>query len=186
MRSFLSNFMEAAEIDKIEAAYKVKHPDASGLPAYIPKSRLDEEIAKRKTAEEAIKTATKPFEDKLKAIPEDWQKQINDAKAALETQKADYEKKIQDAQKSADVTAKIYESGARNVKAVRALLDESKGIDEQLTALKKSDSYLFNLGNDGSKGTGKQSDGGDPEGGSKGLSDDAMYRAVGLTPPAHT
>ena len=77
---------------------------------------------------------------------------------------------------------KIYESGARNVKAVRALLDESKPIDKQLADLKVSDAYLF--GSTLPKGTGKE--GGEDDGngaGSKGqLSTEAMYAAVNGIP----
>lgn len=198
MRSFLSKYMDAAEIDKLESTYKEKNPEAKGLPVYIPKSRFDEKNdalteAERKIRNfdkekaDAIKAATEPLEAKLKAIPDDWETQLKSAKDALETQKADYEGKLAAAEKSADVTAKIYESGARNVKAVRALLDDTKPIDEQLSALQKSDAYLFNPKGPG-KGTGKGDDShggdGDDKGGEgKDISTNAMYRAVGLTPP---
>lgn len=197
MRKFLSKFLDAAKIDEIVTAYKAKNEGAEDLPVYIPKSRFDEkndalnEANKKiegfeKEKSDAIKAATEPLEAKLKDIPEDWKQQLTDAQEALKTQKSDYEGKLAAASAEADRTVKIYGSGARNVKAVRALLDDTKPIDEQLKALKESDPYLFHAGGLG-KGTGKGDDGhggeGDDGHGSDKLSTDAMYRAVGLVPP---
>lgn len=200
MRSFLSKFLGADKVNEILEAYKAKNEGAEDLPVYIPKSRFDEKNKALSDAEnkikgfdkekeDAIKAATAPLEAKLKEIPTDWQKQLSDARAALDTQKTEYEGKLAAANAEADRTAKIYGSGARNVKAVRALLDDTKPIDEQLTALKESDPYLFNSSGFG-KGTGKGDDshGGDGDDKGKGsdkLSTDAMYRAVGLVPPTN-
>lgn len=197
MRSFLSKFLEAAKVDEIVNAYKAKNEGAEDLPVYIPKSRFDDKNNKlteaenkirdfEKTKAEAIKAATAPLEAKLKAIPEDWEQQLKDANTALATQKTEYEGKLAAASAEADRTAKIYGSGARNIKAVRALLDDTKPVDEQLKALKESDPYLFNASGLG-KGTGKGDDDhggeGDDHGNKEKLSTDAMYRAVGLVPP---
>lgn len=187
MQKFLQQFMSAEDLDKLEAAYKAKNEGATGLPVYIPKSRFDEVDGKRKAAEAAVSgfeaDKQKAVEEALKGIPKDWQEQLNNAKAALETQKKEYEKKLADQTKSADIAAKLYEAGARNVKAVRALLDDSKPIDEQITALKASDGYLF--GGTAAKGTGKNGGGDDGNGGGedKKLSEAAMYRAVGIAFP---
>ena len=198
MRSFLSKFMDAAEIDKLEEAYKAKNPNVAALPIYIPKSRFDEKVGQLDEANDkikrfetekaaAIKAATKPLEEQLKAIPTDWQQQIDNMKQELATQKADYESKLAEAEKAADVTAKLYEAGARNIKAVRALIDDSKPIEEQITGLKASDPYLFTVSGIG-KGTGKGDgahggDGDDGSGNDGNISTDAMYRAVGIAPP---
>ena len=198
MRKFLSKFLDAAKIDEIVEAYKAKNEGVEDLPVYIPKSRFDEKNTElteankkisgfEKEKSDAIKAATAPLEAKLKEIPEDWQQQLTDAQTALETQKTEYEGKLAAASAEADRTAKIYGSGARNIKAVRALLDDTKPVDEQLTALKESDPYLFNASGLG-KGTGKGDDGhgGDGDDGGNNaekLSTDAMYRAVGLVPP---
>lgn len=198
MRKFLSKFLEAAKVEEIVSAYKAKNEGVDDLPVYIPKSRFDDknnalaDAEKRitdfeKEKSEAIKAATAPLEAKLKDIPEDWQQQLTDAQTALETQKTEYEGKLAAASAEADRTAKIYGSGARNIKAVRALLDDTKPVDEQLKALKESDPYLFNASGLG-KGTGKGDDGHGGEGDDKGqdpdkLSTEAMYRAVGLVPP---
>lgn len=187
MRNFLAKFMSAEDLDKLEEAYKAKNEGATGLPVYIPKSRFDEVDGKRKAAEQtiagfeaektkAVNEATAVYKD----IPSDWKAQLESAKNALETQKVEYEGKLKAAEKSYEISSKIYESGARNVKAVRALLDETKPIDKQLTDLKASDPYLF--GSTLPKGTGK--DGGDGDGKGNGdknnLSTDKMYAAVGI------
>lgn len=198
MRKFLSKFLDTAKIDEIVEAYKAKNEGVDDLPVYIPKSRFDDKNTALTDAEKkiadfekdkaaAIKAATAPLEAKLKEIPEDWKEQLTTAQNALETQKTEYEGKLAAATAEADRTAKIYGSGARNIKAVRALLDDTKPIDDQLTALKESDPYLFNASGLG-KGTGKGDDGHGGEGDDKGkgsdkLSTDAMYRAVGLVPP---
>ena len=198
MRKFLSKFLDTAKIEEIVDAYKAKNEGAEDLPVYIPKSRFDEKNSElleankkisnfEKEKSEAVKAATAPLEAKLKEIPEDWQQQITDANNATEALRTEYEGKLAAASEEADRTAKIYGSGARNVKAVRALLDDTKPIDEQLKALKESDPYLFNKGSLG-KGTGKGDEAHGGEGDDKGkdpdkLSTDAMYRAVGLAPP---
>lgn len=191
MRNFLAKFMSAEDLDKLEASYKAKNEGAQGLPVYIPKSRFDEIDGKRKAAEQtiagfeaekakAVDEATAALKEQLKAIPKDWKEQLDGAKSALEAQKTEYEGKLKASEKSYEIMGKIYESGARNVKAVRALLDESKPIDKQLADLKVSDAYLF--GSALPKGTGKE--GGEDDGngaGSKGqLSTEAMYAAVGV------
>lgn len=193
MRKFLSQFLSATQIDEIEKAFKEKNPDSNGLPTYIAKSRLDEEINKRKAAEDVSKNfesekakAVKEAEEKLAG---EWKTKLDAAMAETTKVKTEYEGKLASAQKSAEVSAKIYESGARNVKAVRALLDDTKPIDEQLKALKESDSYLFNSRSGLGKGTGKGDDdhGGDGDDGAG--KDDGkiavskMYEAVGIPAP---
>ena len=150
MRNFLAKFMSAEDLDKLEEAYKAKNEGATGLPVYIPKSRFDEVDGKRKSAEQiiagfeaektkAVNEATAALKEQFKDIPKDWKEQLESAKSALETQKIEYEGKLKASEKSYEITNKIYESGARNVKAVRALLDDTKPIDKQLADLKTSD-----------------------------------------------
>ena len=187
MLKFLSQFLEKAQLEAVEQAYKAKNTTATGLPVYISKARLDEEITKRKTAEDGIKametTKQKEIDEiavKLKAIPEDWQQQITTAQEEVKTTKADYEAKLTAANTDHDISIKILESGAKNSKAVRALLDSTKPVNEQLTALKKSDAYLFNKTR-GASGTGRQEDSDDDK--DEGMTTQKMYAAVGLAMP---
>lgn len=183
MRKFLQKFMSEEDLNKLEAAYKAENEGANGLPTYIPKSRFDEVDGKRKAAEAQVANfeadKQKAVEEALKGIPKDWKEQIDNAIKALGDQKAEYEAKFAAQTKTAGIVAKLYEAGARNVKAVQALLDDTKPIDEQIKALKASDGYLF--GGNSEKGTGK-SGGGDEGNGStdKKLSEADMYKAVGI------
>lgn len=95
---------------------------------------------------------------------------INDLKAStktseeLQTKISDYESQIEtlqnqskELQKQSAVDIALIKQGARNTKAVNALLDFDKvevseegvkGLDEQLEALKESDAYLFQSSED--------------------------------------
>lgn len=187
MRKFLQQFMSTEDLDKLEAAYKEKNEGATGLPTYIPKSRFDEVDGKRKAAETLVNgfeaDKQNAIKEAMKDIPGDWKEQLQQAKDALASQKTEYENKLAEQIKSADIAAKLYEAGARNVKAVRALLDDSKPIDEQIATLKTTEGYLF--GSTSEKGTGKNGGGDDGNGGheDKKLSEQDMYRAVGIAFP---
>lgn len=76
--------------------------------------------------------------DKLKTAAADWETKYNQDTAKIRTDSA--------------VEIALMKAKAKNPKAARALLDESKikldgdkvlGLDDQLEALKKSDAYLF-------------------------------------------
>lgn len=189
MRKFLEKFLTPEQLTTVTDAYKAKNPGESDLPLFIPKSRLDEEITKRKGLEEqvngfeaakkqAVDEAVKSLNEKLKAIPEDWKQQIETAKAETEKVK-----------KSSEVTIKIHEAGARNVTAVKALIDETKPIDEELKRIRTSDPYLFSKASSVEKGTGSKGGNGggdDDDSKDKGPTTEQMYRAVGLNPPTET
>lgn len=78
-------------------------------------------------------------------------------KALLSQQKEDserYEKQIADMKRGYAIDSALAKAGARNAKAVKALLDESKitlgndgtfiGIDEQISAIRSENDFLFN------------------------------------------
>lgn len=150
---------------------------------FIPKSRLDEEIAKKKKLEEQLTESQAEQQKKIDSLKSEYEKQIKDMTAKLknfegsEKQKADLENMINESnQKLEELTKKneaekleyeeklkrqkfdamievaLLQANARKTKAVRALLDENKisldgdnllGLNDQLTALKESDPYLF-------------------------------------------
>ena len=87
----------------------------------------------------------------------DLKDQITKLQQANKQAKKDYEAKMASQKKAFLVDKAINGAGARNSKAVSALLDLDKvslsdngleGLDDQLTALKESDSYLFNIKNE--------------------------------------
>jgi hypothetical protein len=139
-----------------ELAKKCESAVAEMLKGYIPKTRFDEVNNEKKRLELDVRDRDGQLE-KLKNSTgdvEELKKQIetlqNDNKAKDEAHKAEIKQmKIDNAVESALVGAK-----AKNSLAVKALLKDLdkaelledgtiKGLAEQLTALQKSDSYLF-------------------------------------------
>lgn len=138
-----------------ELAAKAEAASLKELEGYIEKSKYDEVNEENKTLKESVSERDKQL-DKLKAASgdnEELKKQIE----TMKQQNADQEKahKAELAQLKLDnaIDAALTAAGAKNSKAVKALIDISKvklgedgkltGWDEQLKAVQKSDSYLF-------------------------------------------
>lgn len=172
MKKFLEQFLTSEQLTDVENAYKAKNPEAEGLPVYISKQRLDEEITKRKTAETNAANTKKEYEN----IPKDWKEQLDAKDAEIATMQTNHAAALERAQRDASVDLEIYKARGRNVKAIKALIDPEKDINEELTRLKTSDPYLF--GASRVKGTGKDDNPG--EGDEDGLSIDKMRAAVGI------
>ena len=138
-----------------ELAAKAAAASAKELGGYVEKSTYDEVTEENKSLKQSVSDRDKQLND-LKGATGDnaeLKKQIED----LQKQNAEQEKahKAELAQVKLDnaIDAALTAAGAKNTKAVRALLDTTKvkmgddgkltGWDEQLTAVKKSDAYLF-------------------------------------------
>lgn len=138
-----------------ELAVKAEKASLEELKGYVEKSKHDEVVEENKTLKTSVSDRDKQLET-LKAAAGDngeLKKQIEDMKK----QNADQEKahKAELAQLRLDnaIDAALVASGAKNSKAVKALLDVSKvkleedgkltGWDEQIKAVQKSDAYLF-------------------------------------------
>ena len=152
--------MKKEELMKLEGmteelATKIAEQSAEELKGMIPKARFDEVIAERDHAKQDHADVLKQL-GALQKESGDVQS-LKDKIAEMETTAKEAEKthaaeiqtlKINNAVETALVGAK-----ALNVKAVKALLnlekaelDENgtvKGLADQITALQKSDSYLF-------------------------------------------
>lgn len=125
-----------------------------GYGIMIPKARLDEKIAELKTATDTIAERDKQIEDLGKAAgdSEALQKQITELSEANKKAAEEHAAAIQKVQFD-NALEKAY--AAAKVKSIKSLtghidLDKVKlegesltGLDEQLTALKETDSYLF-------------------------------------------
>lgn len=168
-----------------EDAEKVAKASEEELKGYIPKTRFDEVNEAKKHAEESVKERDKQIEglkasagdaDKLKQQIEDLQKanKEKDSNHALEIKKL----KLDNAVDSALNAAK-----AKNLKAVRALLDLDKaelaedgtvkGLAEQIEKLSKADDSKFLFESSGKpniKGAKSGEDGSDDNGGKPDLS----------------
>ena len=138
-----------------ELAAKAEKASLEELKGYVEKSKHEEVVEENKTLKTSVSDRDKQLET-LKAAAgdnEELKKQIE----TMKQQNADQEKahKAELAQLRLDnaMEAALTASGAKNSKAVKALLDVSKvklgedgkltGWDEQIKAVQKSDSYLF-------------------------------------------
>jgi len=140
-----------------ELAAKAEAASLKELGSYVEKSKHDEVVEENKTLKTQVADRDKQLEI-LKASAgdnEELKKQIE----TMKQQNADQEKahKAEMAQLRLDnaIDAALTAAGAKNGKAVKALIDVSKvklgedgkltGWDDQIKAVQKSDGYLFNL-----------------------------------------
>lgn len=138
-----------------ELAVKAEKASLEELKGYVEKSKHEEVVEENKTLKTSVSDRDKQLET-LKAAAgdnEELKKQIE----TMKQQNADQEKahKAELAQLRLDnaMDAALTVAGAKNGKAVKALIDVSKvklgedgkltGWDEQIKAVQKSDSYLF-------------------------------------------
>ena len=121
---------------------------------FVPKTRLDEV----NTSYKEIKKQLIERDNQLKELSkkaaghEELTKQIQDLTEKNSRTVAEYEERLLAREKDYSINNLLRDSGARNIKAVKALLDDSKiefvdgavkGIEEQLNSLRQSDPYLF-------------------------------------------
>lgn len=168
MKEFLKKYMTPEEITALEQKYLADRTEAKSLPVYISKTRLDEVLGQKKTAEDDAATH----------------------KAALATAQGEIAEKIAEAVKAAgdehvkeveklktdfSITETIFKAKGKNVTAIKALFDPTKKADEELKRIQKSDPYLFE--DDIPGGTGKSgTEGGEP----KDAQTEQMRAAIGL------
>lgn len=113
------------------------------------------------TLQGQLKTANKEIEDFKELDVKEIEKRANDYKEKFETAETEAKKKLENIQFEHELENAIRDSKAKNVKAVKALLDietlkDSKNqiedIKQALEATKEENDYLF--GDDEPKGTG--------------------------------
>lgn len=132
---------------------------AEGYGIMIPKARLDEKIAELKTAQDLVAERDKQIEKLGKDAKGNEELQAQIAQLTEDNKKAaeEYEAKLHKERFDTALEKALTGAKARNLKALTSLLDldkvkledkELKGLDEQLTALKESDSYLFDIEED--------------------------------------
>lgn len=125
-----------------------------GFGKMIPKSRLDEKIAEVNDYKQQLADRdTQLTELQSKATGnEELQEQIQALQQQNEQVKTEYQQQLQQKEFDFALTEALRDAKAKNPKAVKALLDTETvkfvdgkliGLDEQLTALKMSDDYLF-------------------------------------------
>lgn len=120
----------------------------------VPRSRLNDKIAEVKELEGQLKDRDKQLDDLSKSAKDsaDLTAEINRLKDENATQATEYQTKLQQQALDAKLNEALHGAKARNPRAVKALLDAEQikldgekllGLDDQLSALKESDAYLF-------------------------------------------
>lgn len=140
---------------------------------FIPKARFDEVNEENKGLKSQIADRDTQLEQLKKSSGDnaDLKAQIEKLQGENKTQKEGYEAQIAQIRLDNAVDSALTAAGAKNNKAVKAMLDMTgvkldkegnlTGLKEQLDGVKKSDSYMFNAaGSAGFKGT-KPGAGGD-------------------------
>ena len=138
-----------------ELVAKAEKASAEELKGYVEKTKHEEVIEENKSLKKSVSDRDKQLETLKASVGdnEELKKQIE----TMKQQNADQEKahKAELAQLKLDnaIETALTAAGAKNTKAVKALLDVSKvklgedgkltGWDEQIKAVQKSDSYLF-------------------------------------------
>lgn len=125
---------------------------------YVPPERFNEINEAKKTAENAIAERDKQLADLKKGVGdnEELKKQIETLQAENKATKEKYESDIQTMRINNAIDQALTGAGAKNLKAVRALLDLEQikidgeavtGIEEQIKTLTSADDskFLFNV-----------------------------------------
>lgn len=121
---------------------------------FIPKARFDEVNEQKNEYKKMVDERDKQLEqlkEKAKGHDELTAK-LTELEAQNKQTKEEYESKMAELKKNTAIDLALAKQKAKNVKAVKALLDMEKvsldgdniiGLEEQLKALKESDPYLF-------------------------------------------
>ena len=121
--------------------------------AWIPKSKFNELTEAEKLAKSQLEQTNKQLEELKKGstLTEEQKKQLETLKTQLEEQKATHETEVKKLRMNHAVETELSKAKAKNLKAARALLDESKivlgedgtiaGLKEQLEAMQKDNAY---------------------------------------------
>lgn len=138
-----------------ELAVKAEKASLEELKGYVEKAKHDEVVEENKTLKTSVSERDKQLED-LKAASGDnaeLKKQIEALQQQNTEQAKAHEAELAQLKLDNAIDAALTAAGAKNTKAVKALLDISKvklgedgklsGWDEQLAAVRKSDAYLF-------------------------------------------
>ena len=151
MKNFLKKYMTEEALADVEAKYIAANAGATGLPTHIGKSRLDEVIGQR----DAANTAKQQSDAALAAAQKEHEAAIQKAVAEANAAK---DGEIEALKKDFATTEAIFAAKGRNVKAIKALMDPNKKVEEELARLKKEEAYLFHSdspADDIPSGTGK-------------------------------
>ena len=126
---------------------------------WVPKSTFNETNEKLKLAEKQSKDSASQLEElrSRAGLADEYKTKIDELTASQKKEREDYEKNILDLKHGYALDNALTASKAKNIKALKGMLDMSKisfdgdtikGLDEQIEAIKKSDAYLFDISDD--------------------------------------
>lgn len=134
------------------SATKIAAASADELKTYVLRVEYDKEIEGKKQLETDIKTRDTQLEELKKVDAAGLQKKIEELQETNKTTKTEYEGKIKQMQIDTAVTVALTGANARNLKAVRALLDLNKaeldgesvkGLADQIKKLQEAEDTKF-------------------------------------------
>lgn len=140
-----------------EMAQKVAEASAEELKGFIPKSRFDEVNEAKKKLEQDIKTRDEQLEELKKIDAAGLKAEIEKLQQENKATKEKYEAELRQLRINNAVERALIASKAKNIKAVKALLDlenveldedgNIKGLDKQIKKLQESEdsSFLFDI-----------------------------------------
>lgn len=166
--------------EKLAGNEKVKLINASD-GSWIPKDKFNEKNEEAKNLQQQLNERDKQLKDLQKKAKgnEELESTIDALREANKKTKEDFESKLKAQQKDFAIETKLRNAGAKNPKAVKALLNQDAitiegenvyGLDDQLKGLKESDSYLFGEVDNSGSGSGfNPAGGGNNEGDNKSM-----------------
>ena len=125
------------------------------LKDFVPRMRMNEVSEENKTLKQTVSDRDKQLEELKKSSGDsaELKKQIEALQEQNKIEKAEHEREMVRLKLDNAVETALTAAGAKNSKALRALLDAEKiklddsgklsGLSEQLEAIRKSDGYLF-------------------------------------------
>ena len=158
----LSELLEKWKKDEIKdaAAFEAELTKGGLYEGYIPKDKFDEKNGEAKKLKEQLDEQTR-LVNELKEkgnLSDEYKTQIDQLKASLEQKDKDYKAEIAGMRKTNAIEKALSEAKAKESKAVMPYLDQTKilvnddgsvtGLKEQLEAIKKDHSFLFDAEND--------------------------------------
>jgi chromosome segregation ATPase len=136
--------------EQIDAVMDLNGTDVNGLKA---------EVNTLTATKDELATQVSAFEEQIKGLSDankgndDLQTQLEQVKTELAEKDTQAKTNIESIKRDYEVQLKLQSVGARNIKAVSALLDNDsikfdkdgkiEGLDEQLEAIQKDNEYLF-------------------------------------------
>lgn len=138
-----------------ELAVKCEAASLGELKDYVPRSRMDEVNKENKSLKQTVSERDKQLADleKTNGDNETLKNQLIELQKLNAEQLKAHEAEMSQLKLDNAVEAALTAAGAKNNKALRALLDSGKfkldgsgkleGLEEQLKAVRKSDPYLF-------------------------------------------